>query len=91
MSDSRDFKDAEAVRSGPFSHVPSESTLLPPQADQGGLLCRAKIMQPDIWDTHGASGNVFASSPAYSSTSCTTELNPWDDPTAGRIPVRAST
>ena len=35
MDDSRDFK-AEGVRSGPLSHVPSESALLPPQADQRG-------------------------------------------------------
>ena len=36
MNDSRDFKEAEWVRSGPLSHVPSELALLPPQADQGG-------------------------------------------------------
>ena len=36
MNDSRDFKDAESVLSGPFSHVLSESALLPPQIDQGG-------------------------------------------------------
>ena len=36
MNDSRDFKDAESVLSGPFSHDLSESALLPPQADQGG-------------------------------------------------------
>ena len=42
MNDSRGFKAAESVRSGPSSHVPSESALLPPQADQGGLLSGAK-------------------------------------------------
>ena len=36
MNDSRDFKEAEWVRSGPLSRVPSETALLPPQADQGG-------------------------------------------------------
>ena len=36
MNDSRDFKEAEWVRSGPLSHDPSESALHPPQADQGG-------------------------------------------------------
>ena len=36
MNDSRDFKEAKWARSGPLSHVPSESELLLPQADQGG-------------------------------------------------------
>ena len=39
MNDSRDFKDAESVRSGP-SHVPSQPALLPPYRDPGGLLTR---------------------------------------------------
>ena len=34
MNDSRDFKDAESVRSGP-SHVPSQPALLPPYRDPG--------------------------------------------------------
>ena len=34
MNDSRDFKDAESVRSGPF-HVPSQPALLPPYRDPG--------------------------------------------------------
>ena len=46
MHDSKDFKDAGSMHSGPLSHVPSESALLLPQADQGGLLSRAKNMQP---------------------------------------------
>ena len=91
MNDSRDFEDAESVRSGPLSHVPSESALLPPQAHSRRVVEPRQKMQPDIWDTHGTSGNVFASSPAYSSTSCTTALNPWDDQIAGRTPMRAST
>ena len=56
------FKDAESVRSGP-SHVPSQPALLPPFRDPGGMLSR-KNEPPDIWDTHGTSGNVFADSPA---------------------------
>ena len=92
MNDSRDFKDAESVRSRPLSHVPSEAALLPPpQADQGGLLSRARNLQTDIWETHGTPQNVFASSLAYSSTPCPRILDPWDDPTARRIPVRANT
>ena len=82
MNNSSDFKDAESVRSGPLSHVPSESALLLPQADQGGLLSRARNLQPDIWDTHGTPQNVCASSLAYSSTPCPRILDPWYDPTA---------
>ena len=57
MNDSRDFKDAESVRSGP-SHVPSQPALLPPFRDPGGLLNRNK-QPPDIWNSQGMSGNVF--------------------------------
>ena len=42
MNDSRDFKDAESVRSGlshvpsqPTSHVPSQPALFPPYRDPG--------------------------------------------------------
>ena len=72
MNDSRDFKDAEAVRSG-LSHVPSQPALLPPFRDPGGMLSRPGGMlsrndkPPDIWDTHGISGNVFVNPPASSS------------------------
>ena len=44
MHESRDFKGAESVHSGPLSHVPSESALFPPRVDQGGLLGRARSM-----------------------------------------------
>ena len=40
MNDSRDFKDAESVRSG-LSHVPSQPALLPPFRDPGGMLSRS--------------------------------------------------
>ena len=39
MNDSRDFKDAESVRSG-LSHVPSQPALLPSFRDPGGMLSR---------------------------------------------------
>ena len=39
MNDSRDFKDAESVRSGLY-HVPSQPALLPPYRDPGGMLSR---------------------------------------------------
>ena len=64
MNDSRDFQDAESVRSG-LSHVPSQPALLPLYRDLVGMLCRPVGMlirndkPPDVWDTHGISGNVF--------------------------------
>ena len=52
MNDSREFKDAESVRSGHKSHVPSEPALFPLPEYPGG--------QPDIWNAHGFPGSVFA-------------------------------
>ena len=49
MNDSRDFKDAESVRSG-LSHVPSQPVLLPLYRDPGGLLSRNN-QSPDIWNS----------------------------------------
>ena len=46
MNDSRDFKYAESVRSGP-SHVPSQPASLSPYRDPGGLLSRNN-QPPDI-------------------------------------------
>ena len=66
MNDSRDFNDAELVRSG-LSHVPSQPALLPPCRDPGNFLGRNDKPQ-DIWNTHGMSGNVFANPPASSSS-----------------------
>ena len=40
LNDSRDFKDAESVRSG-LSHVPSQPALLPPFRDPGGMHSRS--------------------------------------------------
>ena len=39
LNDSRDFEDAESVRSG-LSHVPSQPALLPSYRDPGGMLSR---------------------------------------------------
>ena len=72
LNDSRDFKDAESVRSG-LSHVPSQPVSFPPHPVPGGLLSRSVGMPsrkngpPSIWDTHGISGNVFAN-PTVSSS-----------------------
>ena len=65
MSDSKDFQDAESVRSGP-SHVTSQPVSFPPHPIAGGMISRSigmpsrKDGPPSIWDTHGISGNVFA-------------------------------
>ena len=73
MNDSRDFQDAESVRSG-HSHVTSQPVLFTPFQNLGGMLSRSLGMPsrndkpPDIWNTHGISGNVFVNPPASSSS-----------------------
>ena len=82
MNDSRDFKDAESVRSG-LSHFPSQPAFFPHFRDPGGMLCRSVGMPsrdhrpPDIWDTHGISGNVFVNPTASSSSPDPGGFNPW--------------
>ena len=74
MNDSKDFQDAESVRSG-NSHVTSQPVSFPPHPIPEGMLRhsfvspRRKEGPPSIWDTHGISGNVFANPPASSSLS----------------------
>ena len=64
MSDSKDFQDAESVRSG-NSHVTSRPVSFPPHPIPEGMLrysfvsSSRKEGSPSIWDTHGISGNVF--------------------------------
>ena len=82
MNDSREFKDAESVRSGQ-SHVTSQPAFFPPFRDPGGMLSRSLGMPsrhdrpPRIWDTHGISGNVVANPTASSSAPYPQESNPW--------------
>ena len=72
MDDSRDFQDAESVRSGQ-SHVTSQAVFFPLQPNPGGMLSRSLGMPsrnngpPSVWDTHGFPGNVFANPTASSS------------------------
>ena len=83
MNDSKDFQDAESVRSG-NPHVTSRPMSLPPHPIPEGLLrpsfvspCR-KEGPPSIWDTHGISGNVFANPHASSSAPYPQELHQWN-------------
>ena len=82
VNDSRDFKDAESVRSRQ-SHVTSQPAFFPPFRDPGGMLSRSlgmpsrNDMPPSIGDTHGISGNFFANPAASSSAPYPQELNPW--------------
>ena len=56
MNDSKDFQDAESVRSG-HSHVASQPVSFPPHAVPGGVLSRSfgmpsrKNGPPSIWGT----------------------------------------
>ena len=82
MNGSRDFKDAESVRSG-LSHGPGQPAFFPPFRDPGGMLSRSMGMTsrndkpPDIWDTHGISGNVFVNPAASSSALCPQGIDIW--------------
>ena len=81
MNDSKEFQDAESVRSG-HSHVTSRPVSLPPHPIPEGMQSRCFGMPsrregpPSIWDTHGFSGNVFANPDASSSAPHPQELNP---------------
>ena len=83
MNDSKDFQDAESVRSG-NSHVTSRPMSFPTHPIREGMLRpsfvspRRKEGPPCIWDTHGISGNVFANPHASSSVPYPQELNPWE-------------
>ena len=82
MNDSKEFQDAESVRSK-NSHVTSRPVSFPPHPIPEGMLRhsfvspRRKEGPPSIWDTHGISGNVFANPPASSSAPFPQELNQW--------------
>ena len=83
VNDSRDFQDAESVRSG-HSHVTSQPVSFPPHPIPGGMLSRSigipsrREGPPSIWDTHGISGNVFANPVASSTAPYPQELHQMD-------------
>ena len=80
MNDSKDFQDAESIRSG-NSHVTSPPWIIPKHPPFEGLLKPAFISQRrtdgplNIWDTSSISGNVFAHPQASSSAPYPQELN----------------
>ena len=86
MNDSKDFQDAESVRSGK-SHVTSRPVSFPPHPIPGGMLRHSFVSQsrregpPSIWDTHGFSGNVIADPHASSSAPYPQELHQWNSST----------
>ena len=80
MNDSKDFQDAESVRSG-NSHVTSRPMVFPTHPIPVGML-RPSFISPRrkegrhaFGDTHGISGNVFANPHASSSAPYPQELN----------------
>ena len=83
INDSKDFQDAESIRSG-NSHVTSRPVSFPPHPILEGMLRHSFVSPsrnegpPSIWDTHGISGNVFANPHASSSAPYPQELNPWE-------------
>ena len=80
MNDSKDFQDAESVRSG-NSHVTSQPGVFPKHPPFEELLRPSFVSSrrtdgpPNIWDTSGISGNVFAHPQASSSAPYPQELN----------------
>ena len=83
MNDSKDFQDAESIRSG-NSHVTSRPVSFPPHPIPEGLLRPSFVSPsrregpPSIWDTHGISGHVFADPVASSSAPYPQELHQWN-------------
>ena len=88
MNDSKDFQDAESIRSG-NSHVTSRPVSFPPHPIPGGMLRQSVVSPsrkdgpPSIWDMHGFSGSVFANPTASSSAPYPQESNPWGSNVSG--------
>ena len=82
MNDSKEFQDAESIRSG-NSHVTSRPVSFSPHPIPDGMLSRSfgvpsrREGPPSIWDTHGMSGNVFVNPDASSSAPYPQELHQW--------------
>ena len=81
MNDSRDFKDAESVRSGQ-SHVASQLAFFPPFQDPGNAKPFSWNAEPQKWAAKYLGhtwyiGKVFANPAASSSAPYPQESNPW--------------
>ena len=94
LNDSKDFQDAESVRSG-YSHVTSRPVsfhliqfLVETLSRSIGMPSR-KEGPPSIWDTHGFSGNVFANPVASLSAPYPHELHQWNS--SSEEPLNSST
>ena len=83
MNGSKDFQDAESIRSG-NSHVTNRPVSFPPHPIPEGMLRHSfatpsrREGPPCIWDTHGISGNVFANPDASSSAPYPQGLHQWN-------------
>ena len=94
MNDSKDFEDAESIRSG-NSHVTSRPVSFPPHPIPGGMLRQSFVTPsrregpPSIWDTHGISGNVFVNPDASSPAPYPQELHQWNS--SIKEPLHSST
>ena len=81
MNDSKDFQEAESVRSG-NSVVTSQPMSFPKHPIPEGMLRpsfvspRRKKGPPCIWDTHGISGNVFCKSTCIFISSLSSRIEP---------------
>ena len=82
MSDSKEFQDAESIRSG-HSNVTSRPVSFPPHPIPEGMLRPSFVSPsrkngpPSIWDTHGTSASVFANPDASLSAPYPQELIQW--------------
>ena len=82
MNDSRDFQDAETVRSGQ-SHVSSQPVFLPLHQDPGGMPSRSlgmpsRKMGRQVFGTHMVYWEIFLQfQPRLLQHSYPKESNPW--------------
>ena len=83
ISGSKEFQDAESIRSG-NSHVTSRPVSFPPHPIPEGMLRHSFVSPrrregpPSFWDTHVISGNVFVNPDASSSAPYPQELHQWN-------------
>ena len=83
MNNSKDFQDAESIRSG-NSHVTSRPVSFPPHPIPEGMLRHSIVSPcrregpPSIWDTHRILGKYFANPLASSSAPYPQELHQWN-------------